>query len=57
MEKALNKTEKVLKNTDLDIPFVRKGVAGDFRNYFNDKCEKEFIRFHKKTIKKLGYID
>lgn len=45
-----------LSNSILDIPFMRKGIAGDYLNYFNKEQEAEFIEIHFEVLKRLDYI-
>jgi hypothetical protein len=35
--------------------FVRKGVAGDWRNYFSKKIEKEYDKKVSKLLREMGY--
>jgi hypothetical protein len=45
-----------LKDSVPDIPFIRKGIAGDYLNYFNKEQEAEFIKIHFEALKRLDYI-
>ncbi|MFW9875970.1 MAG: sulfotransferase domain-containing protein [Candidatus Thorarchaeota archaeon] len=45
-----------LADSILDIPFIRKGIAGDYLNYFNKEQEAEFIKIHFEALKRLDYI-
>jgi hypothetical protein len=56
LETKLNKTEKKLYITNTDIPFVRKGIIGDYKNYFNSNLEENLIRIHGRALKRLKYI-
>ena len=56
LEKELNKNEPLLKNSNLDIPFIRKAQVGDYKNYFNKKNEEEFLKKHYSGLKRTGYI-
>ncbi|NIM10842.1 MAG: hypothetical protein GTO45_02530 [Candidatus Aminicenantes bacterium] len=45
-----------LANSNPDIHFVRKGISGDYLNYFDDSLETQFIEIHFEGMKCLGYI-
>ncbi|WP_340076200.1 sulfotransferase domain-containing protein [Leptobacterium sp. I13] len=37
--------------------FLRKGIAGDWKNYFDEEAEKKFLKYAGNTLLKLGYIE
>ena len=43
------------KETGEKIPVVRKGVVGDWRNYFTEADEREFMRVAGGAMARLGY--
>ena len=45
-----------LSDSEPDIPFVRKGIFGDYLNYFDKNMEAEFIKIHFEALKHLDYI-
>lgn len=45
-----------LSDSILKIPFIRKGTAGDYLNYFDNSQEKKFIEIHFEALKRLDYI-
>ena len=52
--------EKILfediANSDLSIPFFRKGQVGDYKNFFSDELIKDFIEIHGSALERLGYL-
>jgi len=36
--------------------FVRKGIAGDWKNYFSDELNSEFLSIAGPTMKRFGYL-
>ncbi len=52
LEKNNQQTNKYLSNTDHSIPFIRKGIAGDYKRFFSEKMEADLL----KRIATFGYI-
>lgn len=36
--------------------FLRKGISGDWKNYFNESSIQVFNKLHKETLEDLGYV-
>lgn len=36
--------------------FLRKGISGDYKNYFNAEAETQFNLLHGEVLKNLGYV-
>lgn len=45
------------KGEEVKNSFLRKGVSGDWKNYFDDDAEKEFMKYASETMHKLGYTN
>ena len=45
------------KGEEVKNSFLRKGISGDWKNYFDEAAEKEFMKFASKTMKKLKYTN
>jgi hypothetical protein len=56
LEREQQSSVNTLADSFLDIPFIRKGIAGDYLNYFNKDQETEFIKIHFEALKRLDYI-
>ncbi len=35
--------------------FLRKGISGDWKNYFSEEDNKKFLEYTKEIILRLGY--
>lgn len=56
LEEKLLPTEPTLKRIGIQVPFVRRGLIGDYRNYFNREMEEAFIKVHHEGMSRLKYI-
>ena len=56
MEKAQQKDVEVLSNSDSSIPFVRKGVVGDWRDHFDAPMLTLFLESFGATLSDQRYL-
>lgn len=55
LEKHLLSREPLLKNSDSDLFFIRKGIIGDYKNYLDEGMERSFINVHCNSMRRVGY--
>lgn len=57
--KSVNKSEEVMpdmKKEEKKNPFIRKGVVGDWKNYFDQETNRDWDHWIEETLKDTGMV-
>ena len=57
IEKRQFNESDLLSTSDPSIHFFRKGVSGDWKNFFSENDEEEFLKTFAGTMSRVGYSD
>lgn len=55
LEREQHSISPELARSDREIPFVRRGESGSWRDFFDDETLAEFVDLHGSALRRLGY--